>query len=337
MHLSILIPVYNVERYFDECLRSVLAACEPGDEVILVNDGSTDTSGALCDAAATAHPGLVRVIHQANAGLSAARNQALAHAAQDVICFLDSDDVLCADTLQQARALWDETQPDVMVCDAARWREGQPDEPLRHTLPPRQPVPPHQALLATWHDNFLSSCCRLYSKRLLDKLGPTLFPPGQSYEDNSIVPTIMAEAQRVVYLPMPLFRYRIRPGSITQEHRLSRCLDHARSLASPLAHLATQGHPQDVQMAANLAALHHIVIAVRHAATIKRLTTRELLSVIQTGTATLTLSPADILNAAHTSPHGKPVRKHARSILQGSRLYAAQRVLLGRWKRARQD
>lgn len=91
MYFSIIIPVYNVEKYIDQCLESVVTQEFDSFEVILVNDGSTDSSGARCDAYAEKYVN-VRVIHQENKGLSGARNAGLDVAVGEWILFVDSDD-----------------------------------------------------------------------------------------------------------------------------------------------------------------------------------------------------------------------------------------------------
>ena len=91
---SIIVPVYNAEQYLAECLESILAQdAETEYEVILVDDGSVDGSGRLCDAYAARY-GHIRVIHQENGGVSSARNAGLAHASGEYIFFCDSDDLL---------------------------------------------------------------------------------------------------------------------------------------------------------------------------------------------------------------------------------------------------
>lgn len=335
MQLSFLIPVYNVRPYLDECVQSVLAACLDGDEILLVDDGSTDGSSTVCDRLAELHAATIRVVHQPNAGLSAARNAALAQARGEFVCFLDSDDVLCSETLAEARQALQSHTPDVLVCDALLWRENQPDEQIRHSLPPGAPISGRQALMHTLRDNFLSTCCRLYRRSFLQRQGPTLFPVGQSYEDNSIVPILMAEATQVVYLPRPLFRYRIRSGSITQTHRMSACLDHARSLGPPLDYLQTHRWPPEVQAQAHVAALHHITVAVRHAATIRGLRMADMLQVIRAGASIMRIDRELIMAAARQHPNAKNLLKHAPGILGVSRIYALQRVWMGRWKQRR--
>ena len=100
---SIIIPVYNVQNYLSACVKSVVEQPGPRDwECILVDDGSTDQSGAMCDALAAELPGL-KVIHRENGGLAAARNTGLKAATGDWLLFLDSDDAMAPDLLAQLR------------------------------------------------------------------------------------------------------------------------------------------------------------------------------------------------------------------------------------------
>ena len=94
MKFSVVIPVYNVKDYLEKCVRSVLAQNNNEYEMILVDDGSTDGSGALCDELAAQAPEKIRVIHKPNGGLGDARNVGLEHALGDYLVFLDSDDYI---------------------------------------------------------------------------------------------------------------------------------------------------------------------------------------------------------------------------------------------------
>ena len=93
MRFSVVIPVYNVKEYLEKCVDSVLAQDTADYEMILVDDGSTDGSGALCDTIAARRPECIRVIHKPNGGLGDARNVGLAHAQGDYLVFLDSDEI----------------------------------------------------------------------------------------------------------------------------------------------------------------------------------------------------------------------------------------------------
>ena len=96
--VSIIVPIYNVEAYLEECIDSVLRQSYPTMELILVNDGSTDRSGKICEAYASQYP-WIRVIHKKNGGLSEARNVGIDVCTGQYITFLDSDDCLEADVV----------------------------------------------------------------------------------------------------------------------------------------------------------------------------------------------------------------------------------------------
>lgn len=92
MKISI-IPVYNVEKYIEQCVESILGQDYDKREIVLVDDGSTDTSGSICDVYAAKYENVI-VIHKENGGLSDARNVGLAKATGDYILFVDADDFI---------------------------------------------------------------------------------------------------------------------------------------------------------------------------------------------------------------------------------------------------
>lgn len=116
--ISVVIPVYNVERYLQECVDSVLSQTMQDFEVILVDDGATDSSGTICDRYGVQDP-RIQVIHQKNGGLSAARNTGLDAAKGEYVYFLDSDDVIVPHALKKLRDLAGEKQADVVFFDAS--------------------------------------------------------------------------------------------------------------------------------------------------------------------------------------------------------------------------
>lgn len=114
MKFSIIVPVYNAAQYLDECIKSVLAQTYTDFELILVDDGSTDSSGTVCDAWGSADL-RVRVIHKANSGAAAARNEGVSCAEGEYIIFLDSDDLWLTDeVLNQVAKRLTETDTDVL-------------------------------------------------------------------------------------------------------------------------------------------------------------------------------------------------------------------------------
>ena len=116
--VSLIVPVYQVEAYLPACLDSVLAQTCPPWECILIDDGSFDRSGEICDAYAAADARF-RVIRQANGGVSAARNTGLAAAKGDYVAFLDSDDRLTPDFLERLLPSM-EAGVDLAICEYRR-------------------------------------------------------------------------------------------------------------------------------------------------------------------------------------------------------------------------
>jgi glycosyltransferase involved in cell wall biosynthesis len=119
MLFSIVIPVYNVEKYFEECLRSIIPQAldiTEGCEIILVDDGSTDSSGIICDDYKTKYPGLIQVYHRSNHGLLLTRRFGYQHTSGQYIINCDSDDMLeknALETLKQSIIEYD--YPDIII------------------------------------------------------------------------------------------------------------------------------------------------------------------------------------------------------------------------------
>lgn len=124
--LSVIIPVYNVEAYLDECLQSLADQAYRDFEAVCVDDGSTDGSSAILAAWAEREP-WVRVIAKPNGGVSSARNVGLEAAQGDYVCFLDSDDRFSPDALSVIARALDESEPDVLTYGGVAFPDGAAD------------------------------------------------------------------------------------------------------------------------------------------------------------------------------------------------------------------
>ena len=113
--VSIIVPVYQVKEYIGECVESLLAQTYTNLEILLVDDGSTDGSGAICDEYAV-KDSRVRVVHQENKGLSAARNTGIARAKGECLAFVDSDDVVMTEFIETLYELLGKYQADIAAC-----------------------------------------------------------------------------------------------------------------------------------------------------------------------------------------------------------------------------
>lgn len=115
--ISIIVPVYNSSKYLRSCIDSILKQSLSDWELILVNDGSTDDSGEICDEYAVKYPA-IRVIHKENAGVSEARNTGLVAATGEYVGFVDSDDTIRPEMYQEMYDAAMENDAEIVMCDA---------------------------------------------------------------------------------------------------------------------------------------------------------------------------------------------------------------------------
>ena len=209
--VSVIIPVYNVRPYLEEALDSVLRQTYRNLEILVIDDGSTDGSGEVCDLYAARDP-RVRVIHQENRGLSAARNAGLDAMTGGIVAFLDSDDAFLPGMVERMLAALEETGADVASCESGR-------------LPQRAPAAPETARSVALYDRdqVLEKTLtgglgwavwrRLYRARVFSDLR---FPEGRVYEDTAILPGLLERAGLFCVISDALVLHRVRPGSISQ-------------------------------------------------------------------------------------------------------------------------
>ena len=212
--ISILVPVYNVQNYLPRCLDSLLAQTLQEIEIILIDDGSTDKSGEMCDEYAAKHS-RVRVIHQPNAGLSAARNTGLKAAKGKYVLFVDSDDYI---DLQSGEKLYSiATKYD---CDIVRGNSWSINEQKKHPYKPvpvfDTPVSGKQFLQIGLSRGGVSMCApfALYKRELLIK-NELYFYPGILHEDELWTPQVYLKAQRVCAENEYFYYHWTRENSIT--------------------------------------------------------------------------------------------------------------------------
>jgi CDP-glycerol glycerophosphotransferase len=213
--LSVVVAVYDVERWVRECLESVARVVPRGTEVIVVDDGSTDRSPAICDAIAAGRPGW-RVVHQANAGLGAARNVGIDLATGEYVGFVDGDDVLLpayADLVRRAAA------DGVNVATGAVNRtDGERDWPSSLHLRALQEVGDQVVLVddpSLIYDT--TAWNKVYRRSFLAEHG-LRFPEGVLYEDLPVTVRALHFSGPVAVVHEPVYRWRSRQGerSITQ-------------------------------------------------------------------------------------------------------------------------
>lgn len=218
--ISVIVPVYNVSAYLDRCMQSLVGQTYRNLEIILVDDGSTDNSGQLCDLWAE-KDSRIRVIHRKNNGLSQARNTGLDAATGDYITFVDSDDILSPHLCQ---VLFDAMggTADISICDAEHIFEGRPYE--FSVTDQQESMIARQAINQLWYQKgFLPSAWgKLYRRELFTG---KQFTVGRIFEDIDIMHELFFDAKNIVYNRSRLYGYVHRAGSITTKAFCPRDLD----------------------------------------------------------------------------------------------------------------
>lgn len=228
--ISVIIPVYNAGAYLEECLDSVLHQTYGNLEILLIDDGSTDGSGALCDAYA-ARDGRVRVFHQENRGQSAARNAGLGAMTGELIAFVDADDVAAPDMLQNLLGALD-TGADFAVCNILRIDEaGRPLDlcPLGDAMLTREAFLDKLLEEQAWF--YVMPGGKLYRRELFRNLR---FPEGFIYEDEAVLYPIVARCAKIATLAQPLYRYRCHGDSTMGQGLRIQSTDKLTALAGRL-------------------------------------------------------------------------------------------------------
>ena len=213
--ISIIVPVYNIRDYLSKCVGSLFSQKYGDIEIILVDDGSTDNSGELCDQYAV-QDDRIRVIHKQNGGLSSARNAGLDVASGQYIMFLDGDDYLAPDAVQHLSELatnagsFDFIQFHYTETDGS-W-QGDPVQPnkVRVCTDPREIF----RYLYQKGGVAASACTKLYRASLFDTLR---FREGIAHEDEELMNRLIPRCRRVIYTELILYGYVMRGGSIIHD------------------------------------------------------------------------------------------------------------------------
>ena len=224
--VTIIIPVYQVEAYLEQCITSILSQTYTNLEIILIDDGSVDRSGEICDSFAASDK-RIRVFHSENRGLSAARNLGLEYANGEWIGFVDGDDWTDPEMIEKMLMAAQRTEADVCVCSYYQYdRSGEYKSPS--VTDERILTGEAEKIEAFLKDDIIRPYVweKLCRKALFQGIH---FPEGRNYEDTIVTIQILMKAKRVVCIPDRLYYYRIRPGSIVHTHTLKNECDRWRS------------------------------------------------------------------------------------------------------------
>lgn len=214
--ISIIIPIYNVEKYLKRCLDSVIKQTYRNIEMILVDDGSPDGCPGICDEYALAD-NRIKVVHKENEGLAEARNVGLSASTGEYISFIDSDDFVSLEYVEILYKGIVEFDADVSLATFQRFEKIE-DVVLRKNdgadfqlLTKKQIFENYTSLNTCTSMPFISACNKLYKRELFDDVQ---YPKGKLFEDSFTSYKLLDKADKIAFVPDALYYYFINPKSI---------------------------------------------------------------------------------------------------------------------------
>lgn len=221
--ISVIVPVYNVKEYVETCVNSIISQSYVNLEIILVDDGSTDGSGAICDECAK-QCAFIKVLHQPNKGLGAARNAGMGIMSGKYVTFIDSDDIIHREYVATLYKLLKAENADVSTVSLLRFiDEGKIPAMKTDSSSVKiynSGVDAVKSMLYQQKEIDNSACGKLFIASLFESCK---FSEGILYEDLDTIPVALCKAKKVIATTNPLYYYRKRALSILGTFTLKRC------------------------------------------------------------------------------------------------------------------
>lgn len=222
--LSVIVPVYNASRYLRQCVNSVLAQNISSMEVLLIDDGSTDSSRNICLEYAAATP-IVRYLHKENGGVSSARNVGLEHAQGEYVTFVDSDDEVLAGSYPKMIAAFADSDVDLVCCGISHRDESGQESGTFGVLDEPVKLAGVQAMTSCLEHGPVGFT--VYAKVFRSSLFlgdvPVRFPEGRLMEEAYILPGIFAACRGIMHVGDAGYAYYNRENSYTTKPLSSEC------------------------------------------------------------------------------------------------------------------
>ena len=205
--ISVIVPVYNIELYIEECIKSILNQTYGKIEILLIDDGSTDRSGEICRKYAQIDS-RIKVLRKENGGLSSARNYGMNYAMGDYYLFVDGDDTVEEDICQKLWDLLKKENAEIVI--SALYREKKKGQRKKGRIERYNSKTAIKQMLKEKTFN-TSAWGKLFKKELFDGIE---FPENKIYEDLGTIYKVFHKAEKIIFYNMPLYYYRKREGSI---------------------------------------------------------------------------------------------------------------------------
>lgn len=220
--ISVIIPVYNMEKYLYRCMESIINQTYVNLEIILVDDGSTDLSSKMCDEYVL-RDNRIKVLHQKNGGLSNARNAGLEVATGKYITFLDSDDYVNVEYVDYLYQLIEQYDSDISICGMKRFEEEcqEEDDESENLIKVYGNI---EALEILCYQKGIANSAwgKLYKKDLFKEIR---YPEGMLYEDLAVIYKLLYKADKVVQGNKKYYYYMQRRDSIMHQKFSEKSMD----------------------------------------------------------------------------------------------------------------
>ena len=245
--ISIIVPVYDVEKYVSDCLDSILNQTYKDIEVIVIDDGSTDQSGAICDTYKK-KDSRIKVFHQENKGLSAAKNAGIENASGKYLMFIDSDDSITADMCEKLMNAASNNDGDMVLCNVLYVNEE--NQPISEvpdsykklndcTMTGREFI---KSLCDNYNVAFVISCNKLYKNEILRDFRCI---EGLFEEDEAGIQHIANKCKKITFISDFCYLYRQRNGSIMNKQHNLKKLDNTLGLLDRLEFIKKHNYEED--------------------------------------------------------------------------------------------
>lgn len=208
--VSVIVPIYGVELYLDNCIKSIIRQTYKNLEIILVDDGSPDRCGSICDSYAEKDI-RIKVIHKENGGLSDARNTGIKIAKGDYITCIDSDDYVSNDYIEYLLYKIQENNADMSICGLIKTAKTNESKQEDHNITKEYTSEEALAVMLYACEFTTSACGKLYRKELFDGVE---YPIDKYSEDMFTTYKLIVKSSKIVYGDRVCYYYLYRPGSI---------------------------------------------------------------------------------------------------------------------------
>lgn len=224
--ISIIVPVHNTEQYLESTVRSLLAQTLKDIEIILVENGSTDNSLALCHEVARSDE-RIKVMHLERGDLSYARNSGLTLAASEYVAFVDSDDTVKSEMYETLLGIAEEHDLDIVYSNMMKVYDNRPPKYIYQEDESVSVMTPKEMLMKNFtHKINVNACTMIARRRLFDDLK---FPEGMYFEDRAFTFRLINAAAKVGYINKAFYHYYQRSGSIVHKRNWKMYYDFAES------------------------------------------------------------------------------------------------------------